>query len=128
MKKILAQVLSNFGINDAVESVLPIKTGHINQTFVVTVAGKSYTVQTINTYVFPDVEGVMENILSVTEHLRKKVVARDGDPKREVLHFYPGNNGKGYWKDEEGKYWRVYDFVDDAVSYSIADARIKFMP
>ncbi len=121
MEKILAQVLSQFGINDAVESVRPIKTGNINQTYLVSVAGKPYTVQTINTYVFPDPEGVMENILSVTEHLRKKVVERGGDPLREVLHFYPGNDGKGCWKDAEGKYWRVYDYVDDAVTYSIAD-------
>jgi len=121
MEKILANVLAQFGINGEIQSVRPIKTGHINQTYVAQMDGKLYTVQTINTYVFPDAEGVMENILAVTAHLRKKVLARGGDASREVLHFYEGNTGKGYWKDEEGKYWRVYDYVDDALSYSIAD-------
>ncbi len=121
MEQILSQVISHFGIEGAIQSVRPIKTGHINQTYVVCVDGKSYTVQTINTYVFPDAEGVMGNILSVTEHLRKKVAERGGDPNREVLHFYRGDSGKGYWKDAEGKYWRVYDYVDKALSYSIAD-------
>ncbi len=121
MEQILAQVLSQFGIDGTVESVRPIKTGHINQTYVAGVSGKLYTVQTINTYVFPDAEGVMENILKVTGHLREKVIAQGGDPTREVLHFYPGKDGKGCWKDEEGKYWRVYDYIDDALSYSIAE-------
>ncbi len=121
MEEIVSQVLSRFGISGSLQALKAIKAGHINQTYKATVDGKPYTVQTINTYVFPDAEGVMENILAVTEHLRKKVVARGGDPDREVLHFYPGANGKGYWKDEEGKYWRVYDYIDDAVTYSLAD-------
>lgn len=121
MEKVFAKVLAQFGIEGEIGALRPIKTGHINQTCVVTVSGKPYTVQTINTYVFPDPEGVMENILSVTEHLRKKVIARGGDPLREVLHFYCASDGKGCWKDEDGRFWRVYDFVDDAISYDIAD-------
>ncbi len=121
MEAIVSHVLSRFGIEGCLQSLQPIKTGHINQTYVATVDGKPYTVQTINTYVFPDAEGVMENILAVTEHLRKKVVARGGDPEREVLRFYPGADGKGYWQDSEGKCWRVYDYIDDAVTYSLAE-------
>ena len=76
MEKFLSLVLSRFGIEGEIESIRPIKTGHINQTNVVKMNGKKYTVQTINTYVFPDPEGVMENILSVTAHLRAKVSAQ----------------------------------------------------
>ena len=121
MEKFLKTVLSQFGIEGTVDHIRPIKTGHINQTNVVTVDGHPYTVQTINTYVFPDADGVMENILSVTEHLRKKVAERGGDPDREVLHFYTTAEGKGNWKDAEGRQWRVYDFVDDCITYDIAD-------
>ncbi len=121
METLLKNVLLHFGIEGDVESVCPIKTGHINQTNVVSVKGHLYTVQNINTYVFPDADGVMENILSVTEHLRGKVLARGGDPVREVLHFYRTAEGKGNWKDEEGRQWRVYDYVDDALTYNIAE-------
>lgn len=114
-------VLSQFGITSPVESVKEIKTGHINQTARVTAGGKKYTVQTINTYVFPRPYEVMENILAVTDHLRKKVAAAGGDPAREVLHFHTTADGKGCWADEEDRYWRVYDFVDDAITYDIAD-------
>ena len=121
MEQLMKKVLSQFGITGEIQSVRPIKTGHINQTQVVTVEGKPYTVQTINTYVFPDADGVMENILSVTDHLRKKVTATGGDPTREVLHFYATAEGKGNWQDEEGRQWRVYDYVDDCITYNIAD-------
>ncbi len=120
MEAKISRVLSQFGIEGDIQSLRPIKTGHINQTVVASVSGRLYTVQTVNTYVFPDVEGVMKNILSVTEYLRERVLARGGDPRREVLHFYPGD-GSGFWRDEEGKCWRVYDYIDDALSYSIAD-------
>ena len=121
MEKFLTRVLSQFGIEGTIASVRPIKTGHINQTCVVDVEGKLYTVQTINTYVFPDPDGVMENILSVTAHLRKKIVENGGDPAREVLHFYTTAEGKGNWADAEGRHWRVYDYIDDARTYDIAD-------
>ncbi|MBO5222608.1 MAG: aminoglycoside phosphotransferase family protein [Clostridia bacterium] len=121
MEQFMKKVLSQFGIEGDIESIRPIKTGHINQTNVVSVKGHLYTVQTINTYVFPDADGVMENILSVTDHIRKKVVAAGGDPAREVLHFYSTAEGKGNWKDDEGRQWRVYDYIDDCITYDIAD-------
>ncbi|MBO5247674.1 MAG: aminoglycoside phosphotransferase family protein [Clostridia bacterium] len=121
MEKKLAQVLARFGIRGTVQAIRYIRTGHINQTYNVQISGKSYAVQAINTYVFPNVDQVMENIFSVTDHLRKKISESGGDPQREVLHFYGGNEGKGYWIDSEGKCWRVYDFVEGALSYNIAD-------
>lgn len=121
MEKKLAQVLSQFGIRGTVQSINYIRTGHINQTYEVNISGKSYCVQTINTYVFPNVDQVMENIFSVTEHLRKKSSLNEEDSYRHVLYFHETNEGKRYWKDESGKCWRVYDFVDDAISYNIAE-------
>lgn len=121
MEKKLSQVLSNFGIRGTIQSIHYIRTGHINQTYEVMISGKSYCVQTINTYVFPNVDQVMENILSVTEHLRKKLNLQGKDTYRHVLHFHAAQDGKGYWIDKEEQCWRVYDFVDDAISYNIAD-------
>ncbi|MBO5213425.1 MAG: aminoglycoside phosphotransferase family protein [Clostridia bacterium] len=121
MEKKLAQVLTQFGIRGTIQSIHYIRTGHINQTYEVTISGKSYCVQTINTYVFPNVDQVMENILSVTEHLRNKLNLRGDESYRHVLRFHSARDGKGYWIDDAGKCWRVYDFVDNAMSYNIAD-------
>ena len=45
-------------------------SGHINRTYLVkTESGRRYILQKINSAVFPDVRGLMENIAAVTRHL-----------------------------------------------------------
>lgn len=36
----------------------------------------------------------MENVIGVTEHLKKKIVEMGGDPERETLNLIPAKNGK----------------------------------
>ena len=52
----------------------PYGNGHINDTFFV-VTDKRYILQRMNTAVFPRPVELMENILGVTEHIRKKAMA-----------------------------------------------------
>lgn len=81
--------------------------GHINYTLrVKTDTGADYVLQKINTYVFREPVGLMENAGAVTAYLRNKVE----DP-RSALHFLPTKDGKFYHVDEEGNFWRMYDFV-----------------
>lgn len=81
--------------------------GHINFTLrVKTDTGADYVLQKINKYVFKDPVRLMDNAGSVTAYLRERVE----DP-RSALHFLPTHDGKYYHVDEEGEYWRMYDFV-----------------
>lgn len=81
--------------------------GHINFTLrVKTDAGAEYVLQRINRYVFKDPERLMANVGSVTAYLKARVT----DP-RAALHFLPARDGKCYYVDEDGEYWRMYDFV-----------------
>ena len=41
--------------------------------------------QKINTNIFKDSDGLIENIKGVCEHVRAKVIANGGDVNREVL-------------------------------------------
>ena len=85
----------------------PCGHGHINQTLKIdTDAGAEYILQRINKYVFKDPVRLMENISAVTEYLREQVT----DP-RMALHFVPTHDGRFYHVDEQGEYWRMYDFV-----------------
>ncbi len=82
-------------------------SGHINTTYhVVTDAGKAYILQRINHYVFKNPQQVMDNVCAVTEYLRR----RETDP-RKTLHFLPALDGGNCHRDEDGNYWRMYDFV-----------------
>ena len=81
--------------------------GHINHTLKVTTdTGAEYVLQRINTYVFKEPVRLMENVSAVTDFLRRRVE----DP-RHALHFLLTHDGKYYHVDDEGQYWRCYDFV-----------------
>ena len=81
--------------------------GHINYTLKIdTDTGAEYVLQQINTYVFRDPVHLMENASAVTNHLRRQVT----DP-RHALHFIHALDGKYYHVDEQGRFWRMYDFV-----------------
>ncbi|MBQ9952323.1 MAG: aminoglycoside phosphotransferase family protein [Clostridia bacterium] len=96
--------------------------GHINETYLVkSSGGADYILQKVNNTVFKDVPGLMNNIASVTKYLGQ----RDPDP-RHTLHLVPTLDGKDYLVDEEGKPWRLYDFVMDSVCLQAAETPEDF--
>ena len=101
------KVASIFRISGTPVSCVPHGHGHINSTYkVVTDIGKEYILQKINKYVFKDPVKLMANASAVTNFIRKKI----GDP-RLSLHFIPTLQGLYYYRDEDGEFWRVCDFV-----------------
>lgn len=81
--------------------------GHINSTFKLTTdTGNEYILQRINKYVFKDPVKVMANASAVTNFLRERI-----DDPRSALHYIPTLQGLYYHRDNEGEFWRVYDFV-----------------
>ena len=54
----------------------------------------------------------MENIIGVTGFLKEKIKAAGGNPRRETLDFVPAADGKPYYKDDFGEYWRAYHYID----------------
>ena len=102
-------------------SCLPHGNGHINDTFRVETKEQIFILQRINQYVFKKPWEVMENVLGVTEWIRRKLEAEGLDPARRVLHVIPADTGDPFWVDEEGEYWRAYDLIKDAVCYERAE-------
>lgn len=96
--------------------------GHINVTYLVqTDAGHAYILQRINHHVFKDVPALMHNIASVTRHL----VQADPRPRR-VLRLIPTTSGGDFHLDENGEYWRMYDFVTDSLCLQKAETPADF--
>lgn len=103
--------------NDNTE-VKPLGAGHINDSFKVASGDTEYVLQRINHEIFKDVPELQNNILRVTTHVRKKLEERKvSDIERKVLNFIPTHDGKLYYKDEEGNYWRLMYFISDSKSY-----------
>lgn len=91
--------------------------GHINETYFVTCdSGVSYILQKINKRVFTQPEQLMENIAATTAYISE----RCSDP-RESLHLVLAKDGKAYYKDVAGEYWRIYDFVPSTICLQKAE-------
>jgi hypothetical protein len=119
----LSEIASNFNLEGSVGRVDQMGEGFINDTFIIRTKGEAtpdYLLQRKNKRIFTNVPAMMDNILKVTGHIRKKVIARNGDPLREVLTVIPANDGKPYFLDEEGEFWAVCLFIADTVAYQAA--------
>ncbi|MBP6273213.1 MAG: aminoglycoside phosphotransferase family protein [Prevotella sp.] len=120
----LDNILSQFLIEGKVESVKPLGNGLINDTFRVVTEGDApdYVLQRINNNIFTDVDLLQHNIDAVTGHIRRKLEAAGADDiDRKVLRFVPTQQGKTYYLDNEGRYWRVSVFIPEAVTYEQVD-------
>ncbi len=113
----MKQILSQFGIED---EPTPYGNGHINRTYLLPGTPRKI-LQCINGAVFKNPEAVMENICSVTEYLRREIEAAGGDPARETLTVLPTVDGKPFYRAADGNIYRIYLFIENAVSLDRAD-------
>ncbi len=120
------EILANYTFKGEYRDYSTLNNGHINNTYLLRFdyngCEKSYVLQQINTAVFKDPDGLMNNYVSVTDFVRKKVAAAGGDPKRESVKVYFTNDGKSYYLDKDGRYWRVINYIIDTVSYNFPDS------
>ena len=104
------EVAAKFCLQGEVTEICPYGEGHINLTLLVTTTEKRYILQKMNTRVFPDPDKLMANICGVTEHLRARGI--------ETLNVVPTKDGKPFLKETEC--YRVYDFIENTVTYQTA--------
>ena len=102
------EIAALFAVQGTVVNMREYGSGHINQTQLVEMAHNgriaTYILQRINTGIFQNVDELMENIVGVTGHLRKKIIARGGDPDREALRLIPTAEGNSYCRVDDGCY------------------------
>jgi Ser/Thr protein kinase RdoA (MazF antagonist) len=113
-------IARQFQICGEFQSATPYGSGHINDTFRVTMQNASvatpFILQRINTGIFRNPIGLMENIQRVTTHLASRV-AELPDRERRVLTLIPARDGQAWHVDADGSYWRAYAFIERARSY-----------
>ena len=116
------EAIANFQYEGILVEERPYGNGHINDTFLLTfeiaeMGRIKVILQRMNKEVFTNPVELMENVIGVTSYLRKKIIENGGDPDRETLNVIPAVDGKPYFIDYKGEYWRSYKFVTDASSY-----------
>nr|WP_314992682.1 phosphotransferase [uncultured Treponema sp.] len=134
-----AEIFKRFAIYGDLVSFKSFGGGHINGTYlsVWNQAGTQvrYTHQRINRRVFQNPAAVIENIRRITEHIAAKLIA-EAEPaatiatqptlqpgtaavpvSRQALTLIPAKDGRFFYLDPAGEYWRTYLFIEDAVTY-----------
>ena len=93
--------------------------GHINQTYFVESTRRAdgcrlFVLQCVNKHVFPNVLGLMDNVMRISEHLERKSLADPAaDHKRDHLHYLRTADG-ALGVDMDAGFWRMYRFIPHA--------------
>ena len=123
-------IMQAFDVRGRILLCTPFGSGHINDTYRVVIetekGEKEYILQKMNTRIFQNPAGLMNNIQLVTEYVKKKILKKGGDPEREAMHFHSTIEGNLYHIDENGECWRLADRVMGSVSYDWAVNREMF--
>ena len=122
----LREVVKHFDLEGKLIEIAPLSQGHINDTYILTGEADGrivrHVLQRINHEVFKNPPAMMANIVRITEHIHGKLQRIDPELASRQLTVICANNGDGYWTDHEGNYWRIYDFIEQAVSYDTMDS------
>lgn len=121
----IQRIVNKFAIRGDVTSITQINKGYINRTYRVETLSDTghvhkYTLQRINTNVFPDVDAVMDNFKLTTTHLYGSFLLEGHGKKGSVQTLRPTKDGCAYLKDDSGC-WRMMTYFDDVYSLDIPD-------
>ena len=121
----LQNIAEKFAIRGEITGITQINKGYINRTYRVETLSDAghvhkYTLQRINTNVFPDVDGLMENYKLVTNHLQGRLVLPGRRKIGCVQTIRPTKDGRAFLRDDSGC-WRMMTYFDDVYSLDIPD-------
>lgn len=130
-KGIINEAIANFRFEGVLVDERPYGSGHINDTYLLVfeiaeMGQIKVILQRMNKDIFKEPVELMENILNVTSYLRERIIENGGDPERETLNVIPTVDGKPYFVDSSGEYWRAYKFITDATSYDQVESADDF--
>ena len=121
----IQRVAEQFAIRGTVQKITQIKRGYINQTYHIETLSENnhahhYTLQRINTNVFPDVDALMENFKLTTDHLHGRYQLPGHRKTGSVQTLRSTKDGRSYFRDDSGC-WRMMTYIDDVYSLNIPD-------
>jgi Ser/Thr protein kinase RdoA (MazF antagonist) len=118
----LSAVAAQFCPSGRVLEVRSYGSGNVHDTFLVTVGEAEeprFILQRLNTRVFRRPELVMQNLRTCTEHLGRRLQQESlGHGRRwEVPRVLPARDGRDYFLDEQGSFWRGLSFIAAARTF-----------
>lgn len=122
----IASIFRHFHARGELAHFTPVVRGHINDTYLLTAekdgSAERYVMQRINHAVFKDPRSMMTNIVRVTEHIRGKMQEIDPGLASRQLTVIPTNDGQSCYEDADGNFWRMYNFIENAVTHDALES------
>lgn len=119
----LSVLIQNFDIPGQLVTILPIGSGNINDTFLGifrnTFTETQVILQRINDKVFPDPALIMQNLHCITCHAHQKLSKEQSEADRvwQMPKVVQTREGKDYFINDDGSYWRVITKIASAKAY-----------
>lgn len=121
-EKDLIAIFQQFDVKGDVSGVQLFGSGHINDTYLVTLSNwpDQFVLQRINHFIFKDIHGLMDNFFAITTHLAQK----SAEYKAKGRPFFPAtikgincHNGNSFYQDIQGNYWRLQTYIEESKTY-----------
>jgi Ser/Thr protein kinase RdoA (MazF antagonist) len=121
-EKQLQEISKKFQIYGEILHAETLKIGHINETYSATYSQGGtrvrYIHQKINKNVFKNPAAVMDNVMRVTTHIRKKLEALNArDHTRRSLIVIPTRDGRSYFLNGDDGVWRTFLFIEGVETF-----------
>jgi len=116
-------IAAEFEVPGQVVTVLSIDTGNVNDTYRVikrtTFSEVQFVLQRINQAVFPRPDLVMANMKAITDFGHKQLEEQVAQSDRiwQLPKVMPTLDGKDFYVDEKGSYWRALSMIASATSH-----------
>lgn len=114
----LSNITNKFQTKGQLIKVAPIEVGHINATYQVTIQeGQNkglFVLQKVNTQIFKNPLGLMDNIARVGQFLQEKTY-----PREVLLPIKSIDNQ--YVVVADGDHWRLFPFIQNTLTYNQVD-------
>lgn len=113
----LVDVINNYFSDNEVISVLPFGNGHINDTYKVDLVDNkcSYILQRINTNVFKNPKGIVDNHRRLQEHFSST------NQSLSIAKIFPNTMGNFITYNNSGYAWRLMEFIPNSFSIEIVE-------
>ena len=115
----LKLVFSKFLDTEILVSYQELASGHIYDTYLIETSNHSkYILQKINHGVFKDVPGLINNKVSVSNHIQEKLsYLSELEMSRRVLSFIPTIEGEPFYHEENYGYWNLMVYISESITY-----------
>ncbi|MFK5856614.1 MAG: phosphotransferase [Bacteroidota bacterium] len=124
----IQKIASNFLVPGTYLSANPIGSGHINETYITSFNNNGvvvrYILRKINKFVFNNPKVVIKNSVNISAHIRQKLINQGvTDVERRTMTFFVTHENKYYHKDQNGDYWCMILFFEDAYTIDFVQTK-----